>query len=256
MIDSNQDDRLSEKRHDRGSKVPVMIFGIVGLAILVIFTVMTLPKSKTTVASRKDIHRKGMTTGSLQGSVNGHDWVDLGLPSGLKWSTCNVGANTAEECGDYFGWGETTPKDVYSTTNSLTYKESFTTLKDNGIVDESGTLSPSHDAAHANWGHPWRMPDDDDFKELVECCTWTFLTSDDINGYLVTGPNKKSIFLVASAYRQDSTVYHEGEFGDYWSSTIVKELSGVSCSLGYSPKSYGRRRYDRYIGRTIRPVTE
>lgn len=256
MVDNRQSGSRTERSHRRGFNSSFWISVIAGVAVLVILATILMQMSETPVTHGKEKTIRERSTGELEGSINGQEWVDLGLPSGLKWATCNVGATTAEEAGDYFAWGETEPKADYSSINSLTYKVPFNSLKENGIIDASGTLTQSHDAASVNWGYPWRMPSDDEYKELIESCTWEFITSNKVNGYLVTGPNNKSIFLIASAYQQDSTVYHLGEFGDYWSSTIVKELTGVSCSLGYSPKSYGRRRYDRYFGRTVRAVAE
>ena len=191
----------------------------------------------------------------LSGTINGHEWVDLGLPSGLKWATCNVGASIPEEFGDYYAWGETEPKSEYTSINSLTYKVSFKKLKKSGIVDEAGILTKDYDVASTAWGGTWRMPTIDEFQELISSCNWNFASFNGVNGYLVTGPNKKNIFLPAAAFQQNTTVDNVGDFGDYWSSSIVEERSGVAHSLGYSSKSHGKRRYARYAGRTIRPVT-
>ena len=93
-----------------------------------------------------------------------HEWVDLGLPSGTLWATCNVGANAPEEYGDHFAWGETSPKDVY---NWSTYQwcngSMFTLTKYNtesslGMVDNKTELDPEDDAAYVNWGPSWRTP--------------------------------------------------------------------------------------------------
>lgn len=192
----------------------------------------------------------------LSGIINGHEWVDLGLPSGLKWATCNVGASIPEEFGNYYAWGETEPKIEYTSINSLTYKVSFKKLKKSGIVDEAGILTKDYDVASTAWGDTWRMPTIDEFQELISSCNWNFASFNGVNGYLVTGPNKKNIFLPAAAFQQNTTVDNVGDFGDYWSSSIVEELSGVAHSLGYSSKSHGTRRYARYAGRTIRPVTD
>ncbi len=193
---------------------------------------------------------------SLEGSINGHKWIDLGLPSGLRWAEYNIGATLPEELGEYFAWGETQPKSDYSAVSSITYKVPYETLQKNGIVDESGTLTKNHDAAHTSWGGSWRMPTEDEFEELITACNWNFATFNGVNGYLVRGPNGKSIFLPAASFMQNTSIENVGEFGDYWSSSIIKDLAGVACSLGYSSKSFGRRRYARYAGRTIRPVTD
>ncbi len=228
----------------------IAIIGILALA----FLCTDCSSGKNSMENDKEIGREHKI-GVLTDTLNGHRWVDLGLPSGLRWATTNVGAASAEEGGNYFGWGETEPKHEYSTINSLTYKVSLKKLKKAGIIDENGTLTPEHDAATVNWGEGWRMPTDDEYRELIEICDWKFTNQNGVNGYLVTGPNKKTIFFPAVAFQQNTTIENIGEFGDYWSSTIVQELTGVACSMGYSSKSYGRRRYARYAGRTIRPVT-
>lgn len=89
------------------------------------------------------------------GTLNGHDWIDLGLSSGLKWATCNVGASSPEEYGDYFAWGET--KSGYYESNSTTYGLSTSELQSRGIIGSDGNLSAAYDAATANWGGSWRM---------------------------------------------------------------------------------------------------
>lgn len=249
---------------DTDSKLKIKPFSsrvascFVVLAIMGIVTFASMlggcSSGKESIERDKEIRREHKIS-VLTDTINGHRWVDLGLPSGTKWATTNVGASSTEEGGNYYAWGETEPKSDYSTINSTTYKVSFKKLKKAGIVDSSGILKPEYDAATVNWGAPWRMPTDDEYRELITSCKWEFTSQNGENGYLVTGPNKKTIFFPASAFQQNTTIENLGEFGDYWSSTVVQELSGVSCSLGYSSKSYGRRRYARYAGRTIRPVT-
>lgn len=211
-------------------------------------------RNNSTIEETKTVKKR--TNEELTGEINGHEWVDLGLPSGLKWAVCNVGASIPEEFGNYYSWGETEPKSEYTSINSLTYKVSFRQLKKSGIIDDSGTLTKEYDAASVNWGDEWRMPTIEEYGELIDECTWNFASFNGINGYLVTGPNKKNIFLPAAAFQQGSTIENIGNFGDYWSSSVVNELSGISHSLGYSSKSHGRRRYARYAGRTIRPVAD
>lgn len=249
----------AKKPHERILRVSKWAYGVVNLAILVILALSSLTACKGEGRNSKNEDAKIVRkhdNDQLTGTINDHDWVDLGLPSGIRWATCNVGASVPEEFGDYYAWGETEPKNEYTSINSMTYKVPFRKLKKSGIIDDSGTLTKEHDVASTAWGESWRMPTDDEYQELISSCTWNFASFNGVNGYLVTGPNKKNIFLPAAAFQQGTSVENIGDFGDYWSSTIVKELSGVSCSLGYSSKSYGRRRYARYAGRTIRPVTE
>ena len=110
-----------------------------------------------------------------------HEWVDLGLPSGTLWATCNVGANAPEEFGDYFAWGETAPKDYYDWDNykwcngndsTLTKYCNDSTYGYNGFVDNKVELDPEDDAAYVNWGPSWRMPTLNQTQELWQDCTW------------------------------------------------------------------------------------
>lgn len=249
----------SENANYKKTLVSMWANGIAGIAITCILALLFLSGCKSegkNSAENENSHVKKANNRQLTGSLNGHDWVDLGLSSGLKWATCNVGASVPEEFGDYYSWGEIEPKEEYTSINSLTYKVSFRKLKKSGIIDDSGILTKEHDVASVNWGEQWRMPTIEEYGELIDECTWNFASFNGVNGYLVTGPNKKNIFLPAAAFQQGNTIENIGDFGDYWSSTVVTELSGVSYSLGYSSKSYGRRRYARYAGRTIRPVTD
>ena len=155
---------------------------------------------------------------------NGHEYVDLGLPSGTLWATCNVGATKPEEYGDYFAWGETQPKETY---NWSTYKwcrgssdtqTKYCTDSYYGTVDNKTTLDLSDDAARANWGGSWRMPTTEEQQELINNCTWTWTTQNGVNGYKVTSKsNGNSIFLPAAGCRDDSSLNDAGSYGDYWS---------------------------------------
>jgi len=169
-----------------------------------------------------------------------HTYVDLGLPSGTLWATCNVGANSPEEYGDYFAWGETAPKDVY---NWETYKwcngssTSITKYCSNssyGTVDNKTELESEDDAAYVNWGPSWRMPTREQQRELVDNCSWTWTQQNSVNGYLVTGPNGKSIFLPAAGIRSNESLGLVGSYGFYWSRTL-------------DPGSYCFYAYDLYI---------
>ena len=180
------------------------------------------------------------------GTENGHEWVDLGLPSGLKWATCNVGAKTPEQCGNYYAWGETKPKDTYYQSNSLTY--------DKQMDDISGNAQ--YDAATANWGGDWRMPTKTEMTELINNCTWEWTKQNGVKGYKVTGPNDNSIFLPAAGYFSEGW-FNSGSCGDdsrYWSSTPYED--GVSSAYFLCFGSDDRYMYGniRYSGRSVRPV--
>ena len=199
---------------------------------------------------------KSFKTNSITGTINGREWVDLGLLSGLKWATCNVGASSPEDYGDYFAWGETTTKAEYSSSNGITNGLTIPQLHSQGYIDGSGNLTPSHDAATANWGGSWRMPTEDEIKELIDECTWTWTTQGGVKGYKVTGPNGNHIFLPAAGYRSGSSLYYAGEYGYYWSSTPSEDNSNYAYYLYFYSSAQYVNWYSRGSGRSVRPVSE
>ena len=179
--------------------------------------------------------------GNGGGNEGGHAYVDLGLPSGLLWATCNVGADNPEDKGDYFAWGETTPKVAY---NSSTY-----TYSDNPV-----TLPSDHDAATVNWGGDWRMPTHAEWKELLNNTTVTWTTQNGVKGRLFTASKGNSLFLPAAGYRYDSSLIDAGSYGNYWSSSLYGPSYAWYFSI--SSGSYGTHYLDGYrcCGRSVRPV--
>ncbi len=178
-------------------------------------------------------------------TINGHEYVDLGLPSGLKWATCNVGATNPEDYGNYYAWGEITPKPTYTSYNSTTYSETMSDISGNA----------TYDAARANWGSTWRMPTYKEMGELINNCIWTWTSIGGLNGYKITGSNGNSIFLPAARYRYGSELNYTGLYGSYWSSTPVSSLNGAYY-LNFASGDYHRSSSYRYYGRSVRPVTE
>lgn len=174
------------------------------------------------------------------GTLNGHECVDLGLS--VRWATMNVGANSPEEVGWAFSWGETKVKSNYS---SETYFYSH---------DGSSFLPLANDAAHVHFGGRWRMPTDDEWKELQAYCTWTFAIQNGVPGCLITSmTNNNSIFLPA-------TYQHNGY---YWSSSVYDYSSACAFLFRGSydiqnPTWVETDRYEnkRYDGLFIRPVCE
>ena len=196
--------------------------------------------------------------------------IDLGLPSGLKWASWNVGASSPEECGDYFAWGETVPKEEYSWQTykfELGYGENGPFSKyvtefiydptiSYGTVDNKTVLDSDDDAASVNWGGSWRMPTDAEFTELRENCTWTWTTQNGVNGRLVTGSNYNSIFLPAAGL-WGSALYDVGDFGFYWSSSLRKDQPAEAFSIKFNYDSLCQYIYGhRCQGFSVRPVTE
>ncbi len=129
----------------------------------------------------------------VNGVYRNHEYVDLGLPSGTMWATCNVGASSPEGCGNYYAWGETSPKDEY-------YLETFMGPWPNNITDP---LPPEMDAATVNWGEGWTMPTYAEIKELKDHCAWRWTMVNGVEGYMVRSLNGNSIFLPYYEYRYD-----------------------------------------------------
>jgi hypothetical protein len=188
---------------------------------------------------------------------NGHEYVDLGLPSGLKWATCNVGADSPLEYGDYFAWGETTTKETYDPENCPTYELSISELQSQGYVDEEGNLMPQYDAATANWGGEWRMPTEAELEELTDNCIWMWNYLHGVPGYKVIGPNGKSIFLPAAGNFYKSSLKSFGEQGRYWGSTSRNKNGYYSINLDFDHEEiYVEYNEYRFYGRSVRPVLE
>ena len=194
-------------------------------------------------------------------TLNGHIFVDLGLPSGLLWATCNVGASSPEDSGDYFAWGETTPKEMYSLENykySNSEDELLTKYCDNsqyghdGFVDNLSILEASDDAATANWGSGWHMPSVSEFEELMDNCTLTWTTQNGASGYLFTGSNGNSIFLPAAGYRYDGGLLTG--HGEYWARTNVATMPNYANYLGFYDDDPFTDYESRHFGYSVRPV--
>ena len=189
---------------------------------------------------------------------NGHEAVDLGLPSGLKWASCNVGATKPEEYGGCYAWGETEEKRVYSWRKYKYYTMTkYCTSRSYGTVDKKTILEPADDVATVKWGGNWRMPTTEEQQELINNCTWTWTTLNGVNGYRVTGPNGNSIFLPAAGYRHGygTGVYDQGSDGFYWSSSCYGSSSNYACSLFFGSSFYDRDYYhDCCDGLAVRPV--
>ena len=189
-------------------------------------------------------------TGEVAGEINGHEWVDLGLS--VRWATCNIGASSPSEYGGYYAWGETETKTEYFSENSITWEQD--------ISDISG--DPRYDAATANWGEGWRLPSSDELKELVDECTWVWMTEDGHGGFKVTGPNGASIFLPANGYKLfDFETSSVGELGHYWSSSPKTENyeDGEGADMLYFNNESDKGSVfgtARWHGLSIRPVSD
>ena len=182
----------------------------------------------------------------LTGAINGHEYVDLGLPSGLKWATCNVGASSPEDYGNYYAWGEIVTKGQYKEGNCETNNQK--------IDDISG--NPQYDIAHLKWKGSWRMPTIAEMQELIDKCKWVWITFNGHKGYIVVGPNGKSIFFPATDLRYESYIVGVGNDGGYWTST-AKDTFGYSANcLSFDSNEYRLDIHLRCAGLTVRPVSE
>ncbi len=175
--------------------------------------------------------------------------IDLGLPSGTKWSCCNVGASSPEGYGGYYAWGETEEKSDYDWDTYL-YKE-------NGGVHIGDEISGTqYDVARVKWGAPWRMPTLSEMQELLNNCSHEWSPQNGINGIRVTGPNGNSVFLPAAGYRWDESLYYDGSSGCYWSGTLDSGGEYGAYDLGFNSGTWGWGRYSRGSGHSVRPVAE
>ena len=201
--------------------------------------------------------------------INGHEYVDLGLPSGLKWATCNVGAIKPEEYGGYYAWGETEEKSNYDWSTykwcngSYDTQTKYCTNSSYGTVDNKTVLDPEDDVAHVKWGGTWRMPTDEEVKELVKKCNWNWTCINNVYGYKITGPSGNNIFLPAAGYYVDEE-YNNAQvhlsypfYGFYWSKTLSGYNNDYGLGLSFNDSYIETIGYnDRKNGHSIRPVYE
>ena len=240
-----------------------LIFLLVALLPLMVMSqgVITRPPkkpAKTTATTRKPPAKKkpartnitqkpptSVTLSDPSGTINGHNYVDLGLS--VKWATCNVGASSPSDYGNYYAWGETYTKSEYTKENSKTYGKN--------IGDIAGNAD--YDAARANWGSTWRMPTDAEFEELLSKCTWKWVTLDNKEGYKVTSKtNGNSIFLPAAGWRDGTSLFGVGKDGYCWSSTPSESKAGNASSLYFYSSNHLTSWYSRDRGRPVRPVSD
>ena len=197
---------------------------------------------------------------------NGHDYVDLGLPSGTKWATCNVGARNPSDAGLYFQWGDTvgyTADQVGTGDGQKKFASDWSDYKFGTspnftkYTTTGATLELEDDAAHVNMGGNWHMPSSKQIKELIDNTTTAKTISDGINGRLFTSKKEpsKSIFIPAAGDAWDGSVLHSGNNGGVWSSMLSTGYVGsgqglIFSSLGISLNQY----YNRLYGFSVRGV--
>jgi hypothetical protein len=221
-------------------------------------------------ANNSPAERNGMITFTSQsksvavyvtqsGIYIGTDWVNLGLPSGNRWATKNVGASTPEDHGEYFAWGEIKSKNEYSWSNyvyccnaNLKLLSKYNCDQGDGVVDNLTTLQKSDDVANQITGGV--MPTKIDWSELLEKCTWTWITLNSVQGYKVVGPNGNLIFLPVTGYKKDKSISNTNNAGCYWSSSLYEVYAEKAWSLYFTSSNAGCDTRERNLGYCVRPV--
>ncbi len=200
--------------------------------------------------------------------VDNHEYVDLGLPSGTLWATCNIGAKYPWDYGDYFAWGETSGYNSGKTTFDLdTYKywdatysvvTKYCTDSSSGTIDNKSELEAKDDAATVNWGTAWQMPSLLQFDELINS-SYTTTTWTTLNGVygrmIVSKSNGNRVFLPAAGIRLDASLYDAGSYGFYWSRSLRSSNSLCGYFLDFSSRYISTSSYYyRCYGQSVRPV--
>jgi surface protein len=186
--------------------------------------------------------------------AGGHEFVDLGLPSGTLWATCNVGANSREEVGDYFAWGETKPKARFNWSTYQYCDGTEDVMTKYNETDGELELLPEDDAANVNWGEGWYMPSREQINELLND-KYTMRGMYNLNGvdvmFVKSLINDKEIFLPRAGYRNENGLCGSGDVVSYWSRTVV---NGNKNKMAYTIDSYYIHSFRRYYGCCVRPV--
>lgn len=247
-----------------------------------------LPEDGSWVRQYKLSYPNGFNAGQLYTITNVSklqlladvQFVDLGLPSGLKWARWNLGATSPEEYGNYYAWGETASKTDYSWATYKWMQEgqsdwkhitkyTFEDGEKEGIWYESDTFigdgkkslqdyDNADDAAYAALGGKFRMPTEADWQELYNNCTWTWMTTADgyaSNGRLVTASNGNTIFLPAAGYRLGTAGPQSVTAGYYWSSTLSK-YSETARYVFFNSEKIIVEGNMRELGFSLRPVCD
>lgn len=197
---------------------------------------------------------RGLLVRPVQQSDNtdipSHEAIDLGLPSGTLWASCNMGATAPEEYGDYYAWGETETKKGYGWYNYEHCDGTEDTCHDIG-AEICGT---KYDVAHVKWGGDWQLPTSDQIDELVENCQHKVTTSKGVKGTLVTGPNGNTIFLPCAGFMSGTKLYGSGKYGLYKSGTRCGSDLRESWLLNADDDGFVRIGIWNSTGHSVRPV--
>ena len=259
----------SEESNRPKKKFPSWLIALASALVVALVVWLVIPKGHS--------DRQSAVLSAATGSSNGHEWVDLGLS--VKWATCNVGASSPGDYGNYYAWGESTTKSDYSWSNLKYCTDStgdhfskYVRSSDTGYWSGSGSpdnktrLEMSDDAARQNWGGSWRMPTDAEWTELLDNCTWTWTSqrghngnkgTSKTNGYKVTSKtNGNSIFLPAAGHLGVNSLFTAGSYGYYWSSSLGSGVPWGAWSVFFDSSEVYRHSGNRCYGYSVRPVTE
>lgn len=185
------------------------------------------------------------------GVMNGHSYVDLGLPSGTLWATCNIGADNSEDYGNHFAWGEIQPKAYYILDNYKYFDGQLTKYND---IDGLTTLETMDDVATINWGGQWRIPTEEQWKELQDNTKSKWTSLNGVKGRIFIADNGKSVFLPAAGRIEPAYLDLTEEAGDYWSSSLCTNNVWSAYYFNFNSDTYSMGYYSRYTGFSIRPV--
>lgn len=205
----------------------------------------------------QDCAKNGAITSATGGTtLAGYTFVDLGLS--VYWATCNIGATSPEQAGNFYMWGEATTHSDYSLSKYDHYFGSQNSYLRYSTANN--VLEPKDDTAHRIWAETWRMPTKSEAEELMNQCTWTWTTLNDVNGFEIVGPNGNSIFLPAAGWMNGASLGEKGTGASIWSSTQHESTIAYAYRLrGYWDSSKGTQTLDvaekdRYRGYSVRPV--
>ena len=221
---------------------------------------LTVPKGTKDAYLATDGWKKFTTIKESNTTHNAAEAIDLGLTSGTLWASCNIGASSPEEYGDYFAWGETAPKSNYDwSTYKFGNESNFTKYNS---TDGLTQLELEDDAAYVILGKGWRMPTHEEELELAKECTWEDVEVNGISGYKITGPNGNSIFMPRGGiydgtdYTCDGTTLSSvNSDGWYWSSTLNSTGSSYAQGLCFFHSLLTNvSDHERCDGHNIRPV--
>lgn len=191
-------------------------------------------------------------------TIAGHVFVDLGLPSGVKWASMNIGATSLSDVGNFISWGETEEKEIYTDKYYLAPgSKTETELEEMGII-ENKVLTKDHDAAYVNWGEKWRMPTEKDFKELLNSTTAEWTEEYGIPGFKLTAKNGNFVFFPLNGHKADEfKIDRDYPYGRYWTASWTDGFAeSVSTSYEISEKyGFDRTIDNRFNGLCIRPVS-